>query len=390
VSRGIEVGPPSDEAELDALSDIQTLAFLGTPTAETRAERSGRSVPEDKRVVRVGGRVAGGLSILRLGQWFGGRRVPMAGIGGVGIAAEHRSSGAGSALMRETLKDLHTDGFALSVLYPATQPVYRRAGYEQAGVYMHLELGTQSIDVREREPELRPADKDDRDAIVRTYEERARRTSGNLDRSPRQWEFILPEADEGVRQYVVEGHEGYVSFTQRYERDGGVISCRDLVALSPRAARRLLKLFADHRSQVSRVRWHGAPGEPLLMVLAEQWHKIIDRDIWMLRVVDVRAALEARGYADGLDAELHLDVTDDVLPWNHGRFTLQISGGSARVRKGGRGRLKLDVRGLASIYTGHLSPRELLVAGLIDGPERDVAAAAKVFAGPAPWMPDFF
>ena len=61
-----------------------------------------------------------------------------------------------------------------------------------------------------------------------------------------------------------------------------------------------------------------------------------------------------------------------------------------RAREGGRGGLRVDVRGLAALYSGRLSPEELRVTGLLDGEPRDLAAAALAFAGPAPWMPDMF
>lgn len=393
VSPRLDFGVPRDDAERGALADIQTLAFLGTPTDETRAERLSRGVPSDSRVIRRAGKVAAGLHIWRAGQWFGGRRVPMAGIAGVGVAVEHRGTGAGSALMRATLEDLHADGFPISALYPATQSVYRQAGYEQAGVYVGYKLPTASIDTRDRALELRPADKSDRDRMRQAYEVRARRSSGNLDRHERLWDQALPGTEERLRSYIVAAAgevQGYASFTHSYEDDVGHIWCRDVVALTRGAARRLLTMFADHRSQVKFVHWEGAPADALLLALAEQCCEVTERLLWMLRIVDVRTALESRGYPEGLEAELQLDVRDDVLAWNNARFTLQVSGGKAKVRRGGRGRLVVDVRGLAPLYTGHAGAAELQATGYVEGAQRELDAATRVFGGPSPWMPDFF
>jgi predicted acetyltransferase len=111
---------------------------------------------------------------------------------------------------------------------------------------------------------------------------------------------------------------------------------------------------------------------------------------WMLRIVDVPGALKARGYSPGLTAEVHLSVRDDVLPHNHGRFVLQVADSRASVQRGGDGTLHVDIRGLAAMYSGHLSPAELKAAGYLDGPDEDLAAATAIFAGPTPWMPDIF
>lgn len=94
-----------------------------------------------------------------------------------------------------------------------------------------------------------------------------------------------------------------------------------------------------------------------------------------------------RGYGEGVSAEAHLDVRDDVLPTNNARFVVEVSGGRARVRKGGRGSAKIDVRGLAALYSGFMSPRELVATGYVDGP---CDALGPVFAGPHPWMGEIF
>jgi hypothetical protein len=232
----------------------------------------------------------------------------------------------------------------------------------------------------------------DRDSIIEVYDERARRTSGNLQRSDRQWQAILPDDDESVRRYVVTSDgsvEGYISFTQ--SRDGGgTMACRDLVALTPAAGRRLLTLMADHRAQIHTVRWHAGPSDPLQYLLDEQSCQATGRILWMLRIVDVRNALERRGYPTSLEAELHLDVHDDVCGWNNGRFVLEVSKGRAQVRKGGRGRLRLAVRALAPLYTGFASAAELQLTGMAEGPKRDLDTATSVFGGPAPWMTEAY
>src|SRR5687767_2717414 len=119
-----DVGRPADEAEIAAYFGISSVSFLGTPDPVRIADHAAKAVHDNFRLVRRGRTVVGGLHIIRMGQWFGGASVPMAGIAGVAVDPQHRAGGAGSELIRSTLQDLHADGFALSVLYPATQPVY--------------------------------------------------------------------------------------------------------------------------------------------------------------------------------------------------------------------------------------------------------------------------
>src|SRR5439155_7675595 len=136
--------------------------------------------------------------------------------------------------------------------------------------------------------------------------------------------------------------EGYVFFTPRpHVQDMRYdLAVSDLTALTPGAGRRLLAFLAAHRSLADRAIWNGSPAEPLLGLLAEQHFEVVGVERWMLRVVDVARALEARGYPAGLEAELQLDVRDDRLPGNAGRWVLEVSEGRGRVRSGGRGRVR--------------------------------------------------
>ena len=66
-------------------------------------------------------------------QWWHGRAVRMAGVGGVKVAPERRGRGTGRALMTELLRVIAGRGYPLSVLYPATAPLYRSLGWELGG-----------------------------------------------------------------------------------------------------------------------------------------------------------------------------------------------------------------------------------------------------------------
>ncbi len=390
----LEVSAPADRREVEEFGRILTQSLFFPPLEEF--DWIAAQGAENIRLVRQGGEVAGGLGFVRMGQWFGGKSVPMAGVRPVGVAPEYRSSGAATVLLRKAPNEFHQDGFPLSGLYPATQPVYRRAGYEQGGNKTRYKMPLAAIDVRDRTLGMRRATEEDHELIRELYTRRAQQTSGNLDREQLLWNRVLrPQRGTAYAYLVTRGDEaeGYVVYVQ--ERVPNTFNADmyllDVVALSADAGRRILTFLADHRSVVENVIWNGAPAEPLFYLVANQSHKVEEYWKWMLRVVDVRSALEGRGYAPGVEAEVRLEVHDDVLPWNAGRWVLEVSGGEGRVREGGDGGLRLDVRGLASLYTGHLSPYELQATGLLEAWDpRDLASAALIFAGPTPWMPDMY
>ena len=85
-----------------------------------------------------------------------------------------------------------------------------------------------------------------------------------------------------------------------------------------------------------------------------------------------------------------MEVWDDLLPENNGKYVLGVSGGRGQVTKGGRGDLRLNVRGLAPLYTGLFTPYQLQLTGQLEATDNAIAVAALMFAGSEPWMPDFF
>ncbi len=394
----LEVRPPADEAECHALADLFRVSYasFGQPAefADRCIEHIGR---ENLRITLRGKRIVAGLGVYYFRQWFGGCGITSAGISNVAVAPESRGTGVGTETMCAVVQQLHAQGVPLSALYPSTYPVYRNAGYEPAGERQMLEVDVRTLGVRDRTYTMRPATDADREAIYALHRTYGRRNNGNVDRTPREWSRIFDFATDPVCAYVIEppgrqgGIEGYVIYTQYadppvpYE-----IRVRDQAFLTPAAGRRLLTFFADHATMARNVVYQGAQRDPLLALARFEHLNVRARQYWMLRLVDVAAALRERGYPAGLTAELHLEIGDDLLPQNNGRFVLQISGGTGRVRKGGQGRLKLDVRGLAPLFTGHLSATQLALAGLLEGTEADMALASAAFAGPSPWMSDGF
>ena len=378
--------------EAAAVADIGAQAFAMTPAeGATWVEKVGLS---NYRVLREGGAVVGTVVPIPMGQWFGGRRVAMAGIGGVGVAASARGRGTATRLMQRMLHELRGAGFPLSTLYPATQPLYRRVGYEQAGSRYEMRVQIHGLNFTERTLSLRPVNPSDHPALHELYRRHASSRQGYLDRSAFIWDRVMNPRGETAYGFLVEGAqgvEGYLYLVRRRKADfKQELFLTDFVAGTPAAAQRLLSFLGDHRSLALEVVWNGTPANPILFMLREQDYQVKLLFHWMIRVLDVPKALEARGYPVGTSGTLHLEVEDDLIPENQGRFLLEVTGGQARVSRGGEGRVKLHVRTLAPLYSGFLSLETLRSAGALVADDASVAVASALFSGPSPALCDMF
>lgn len=389
---GLEVRGLSDEAEIRALGQILGWSF-GFPPEDTGGWLA-RAGHDNVRLVVRGAEVLGGLLLIPMGQWFGGRSVPMTGVAGVGVAPEHRGAGVARTLMVAVLRELAERGVALSTLYPATLPLYRGVGYELAGGRYAIRVRPADLATRAGEPLVRPVADSDGPGIAALYAELSRRADGYLDRGDYVWARVRTPRDGAARGFVVEEAgrlEGYVYVRQKPTGPGAYeLHLTDVVAASPRAARRLLDFLGGHRSLSEGVLWHGSAADPLLALLPERGASVSLAQPWMTRVTDVVRALGQRGYPEGLSSELGFDVRDGLLPGCQGRFVLRVDRGAAEACPGGDGALVLDVRALAVLFTGHASPWSLARQGLLSGDELSLRRAQALFAGPAPAMPDMF
>lgn len=389
----IEYGVIENDGDAAALMRILDRAFGMTPRDSERYEKTiGR---QNFRVVREGGTIVGGLAIIRMGQYFGGQCVPMAGIAAVGIAPWMRGRGAARLLMESTLRELRGDGSAISTLYPATQTLYRAVGYELAGSQFEITLPLDAIHVREKAVTVRPIEPRDEPALEAMYEEYAAHRPGHLARNDVMWTRIRSPRGKTADGFLFEEAgrmAGYVYFRQKNARFKPYsLQISDMLATTPAATRGLLSFLAEHRSVGQDAIWHGYPIDPILASLPEMTWKSRPRLHWMVRVLDVKSALEARGYPASTNDTLHFDIEDDLLGENAGQWTLRIENGRGHVTQGGHGALKLTVRALAALYTGFMSAHDLAALGWLRTSDTNaLSLAAGAFAGPPPWMGDGF
>jgi predicted acetyltransferase len=382
----IEIDRPRDEAEALAFMRIACESLVVPLTvAPSWLEREGI---DNVRVARVDGQLAGGLSVQAVGQWFGGRRVPCGIVRTVAVSAEHRGSRVADAFLRASLVEQRAAGLPISMLFPATQVIYRRIGFEQAGAWVDWTVPLSELPTKDRELPVTRVDVGD-PAIPPLYQAFAKSTAGMLDRSPWLWRRTIdPPIPVELSAFLlgpVGAPEGYVIVHTEKDPNGkyAALRVRDRAFTTPRAIRRARSFFAEHRSMFDSVRLCSGLVEPLFVGLPNQLQRAMRREDWMLRVLDVPAALTARGYAPTARGEAHLRVLDDVLSPHEQRIVLRVSDGVATVEPGGDGAITIDVRGLASMYTGHLASAEVAALGLVEG---DARVLDGLFAGPSPWV----
>ena len=226
---------------------------------------------------------------------------------------------------------------------------------------------------------------------------RAGRTNGNLSRTEGLWQRLLKPSGGGDTITYILGPmnkpAGYV-ILRTATREGGVpqpLVSTDLAVNSPPALQRLFALIHDHRSMCDSFQWYGPPQDPVIFFADEQWVSVTSCMRWMLRVIDLPAALSQRGYNPSFNGTLDFEIEDELLVENSGRWRLTIESGTATVGPGGEGKLRMNIRALAPLYSSYYRADQLAQLGVIrSSDDRQLTLATQAFAGDAPWLPELY
>ncbi|MCB9548110.1 MAG: GNAT family N-acetyltransferase [Myxococcales bacterium] len=384
---------PVAEADRPAVARAVAESFgFSHESAETWFTHGGW---ENVVALEAEGAIIGGLLEAPHGQFFGGRAVPAMGFAGVGILPEWRRQGAAVAMMTEDLRRLRATGVALANLYASTHALYARVGFGDAGNH-HIGTVTPAGIRVGPAPGLttRRLGEADRPAMKALYTARAARRTGHLDRGHYVW-FRVFRAWEGREAHctgVFDGDRlaGYIVWRRAAPYPPCDVTIIDVVAPTPAVTRRLWQFLADQGTMVDTFHLATAPHDPFWLALPHPGPKLVTKSPWMLRLVDLPAAIAARGYPAHVSVRVGLAVEDATLPENAGAWTLVVEGGRGRLERGGDVETTVTIEGLAALYTGFQDAATVEARGLFTGDAGAAERLDRAFGGPVPWMSDMF
>ncbi len=349
------------------------------------------------------GRAVAASRLVEFGQWFGGKRVPMAGFSPIAVAPERRGRGLGRSVTAGQFGDMRERGEVAAGLFPSSVALYRSVGFELAGGYVerrvpsaHLAAITGGAEVI-----VRPGGPNDVAGVRACYTRIAPTRHGHLDRPEELWRRKVPDDLSGLHLYVVDELTapaptiaGYAIYRHDKARPPYDYTVRlvELMADDPDVAAALWRVVGSSGTQAPDVLVTGPPDDPIYLRLPAADPLAVRSEIrWMVRLVDVARGVAARGYRRSTRARIDLEIVDPHASWNAGRWTLDAADGSASLERGGAGTVEMSIGGLSSLWAGYASARTLAAAGLLRTADRTLLDDLDdIFAGAPPVLLDFY
>ena len=411
---------PIQDDEYAAFRRVQQHAFHAGPARPASLPRVRRQFERDRSLGAFDPAPSaepgpfGTTGIYSLRMAVPGAVIPVAGVTMVSVLPTHRRRGILRSLMRRQLADIAERGEEpIAALWASETPLYGRYGYGRASTHASFEFGRNegalspaapvdpAITLRLAEPADVTAD------LAKVYDAVLAGQPGFFARDRDWWDRVLDDPEEErhgaspLRCLLAadgDGVRGYALYRSMQRWGEGTflpdssIGVWELVTADPAAGAALWRDLLS-RDLVTRVRADLRPADdPLLYQLLDPRRarpRVAD-NLWV-RVIDLPAAFAARAYAAPVDVVLQ--VTDDRLPGNAGRWRLRAGGGGVECgRTDDPADIALDVRELGAVYLGGTRLGALAAAGLVSElrPGAVSGLSAALTWDPAPWCPRIF
>jgi predicted acetyltransferase len=359
----IEIRPPAED-ELRAGMEAAESAF-GSNLEEFDWERESVSLRPERAVVALdGGRTVGLAGSYEFELTIPGGQLPCAGVTWVGVVPTHRRRGILRRFMTQQLEIARERDEPIAALWASEAPIYGRFGYGMAAPATRMIADSKRFTLRDDpgpEGSMRLVDADEAYELARPVHERLRpERPGMITRSEHWWRNHRlgdPEAwrrGSSKKFYAVlelDGAvEGYAVYRIKSEWEQGfphgVVRVVEVFGTTPTAEREVWRyLFGI--DLMEKVEGPVDPATPLFLMVRDPraLHLKLDDGLW-LRFVDLETALRARSYRDG--APVVLDVSDELCPWNAGRYRV----GETVKRTDDAADVELDVSDLSGAFLG--------------------------------------
>lgn len=325
----------------------------------------------------------------------------VAGLGAVATRPEHRRQGLVRRLLRKSLAEYRDRGQAFALLWPFKHAFYRRFGWGRLGTFGRYELAPAALAPVDDHPlaggAFVPLDVDDIPALKALDDRVADRFDLTMRRTADWYRHRFFEGwdrDPYVYGWRRDGAlRGYLRYDVAEDDGDAHLRVWELGAPADDATINLLRFLYRHDDQVDRLRVH-APTDERLFDLVED-PAAVDLEVRpgpMGRLVDVAAGLGGLPTPAGGGASVPISVTDPLVDWNDGGFTLRADAGAIAVEAAAdvdpAATVSIDT--LSRLALGSTTAEQAATAGGLAAAPADVARLDALFPPREGFLREFF
>ncbi|OAN49078.1 GCN5 family acetyltransferase [Chloroflexus islandicus] len=369
--------------------------------AFARQYHRGRYTPDviaQLRGLFVNGEHVAQLQIMPFQMQAGNGELPVGAIGSVATWPQHRRRGYAEQLLRHACNELREQGAVLALLHPFRHDFYHRLGWALAGERRLVQPAPFHLRAFQPAPGAYiPAGLTHIAELDAIYRGALRGRYGPLVRPPEWWQVDVLQTwgGEPYHAFIWRDEQGkgrsYLIYRLERSDNGDRLVCRDIVALDPLARAQLFVFIARHADQIIAAEIPTPIDAPLNALLPAPAPTTVV-PLFMQRVLDVKHLLSLYPFAPAT-GQLTIQIADDWMPDNAGRYQLAWHDGRTTVTRLGPGEADLASTSatLSQLLSRYLRPRTAAAFGVLSvSDRRALALLEQALAGLPPFCGDYW
>lgn len=356
------------------------------------------------------GRIVGTYAFYRYVSTILGRGIPMAGLGLVATALDHKKEKVALRIVRDFVRRSRSGRLPLSLLYPFRHDFYADMGWGAVGEANQYVITPAALPLYPERTSVRWVRETDWKALDRIHRQSLGLQDGlGISRHPIRWVGVVRQSPQIFLAGPAHAPEGYMlARFVKHEGDADMLR-QDLDVIemdwtTPEAMRALIGFLASQRDQVTDIilDWPREGNlEAILRYPARRapaylrGHHGQGPTIGygaMLRLENPQEAFHLRPYRGPDAVALEVSTSDPLEKGRPIGFRAILRGEEAPpATRPTRARLSVDLANLARLWAGALGFREGVDFGLLRiDPPRAAEPLERLFAVPKPWIVERF
>lgn len=304
--------------------------------------------------------VTSAVKINEFDMMFDGKPVKMGGVGGVCSAPEYRNNGGVKNILTYSLNYMREKGIYFSALGPFAYEFYRKYGWEWGFTYQLVNIPVNHLKDFPLAAKYVPLTKDD-NALIESFRLKyIKNINGPVIRSENmcndRWGTFYNNFTHTYASYDENDNITAIAF---FRIDGKVLRCEELYFLKEIGRQHMLRFFFSHRSQVDEVELQLLRDDDIRTILPTPRIRFWEWANMMVRVIDVKAALELLNSFIPFKENLYIKVIDEQAEWNHKTFKIKNNKNNINVEISNyRPDFEITIQRLSQLILGFTSGKQ--------------------------------
>lgn len=303
---------------------------------------------------------------------------------------EYSGMGLMSGLMKQSLTEMRENKQAFALLYPYSIPLYRNKGWEIVSDKMSFTIPNRQLPHLKDVPGYVNRVSWENVDFMNLHATFAQKTHGCLFRNKLAWDeyWRWDEDDTTVAVYYKQDDQpgGYMVYLIK----DNIMYIKEMIYLDQESRKGLWRYMAAHDSMIKEV--HGANyySEPIAFELEDSAIKESIRPYIMGRIIDFEMFLDNYKFNHDFEAEVTLEIEDELLEWNNRCFNLSVSEEHGELtNKPSQHHAKMTIGTLTTMALGYKCASELADIDRIKADKKTIRILDKMFINKKPYISDY-